>query len=108
MSKQERKTRIRNKLKQVSNRPRLSVFKSNRYFSAQLIDDQKGLTLLGAHEKKTTAKTKSERIVQLATQLAKLMKEAKVTDVYLDRGENKYHGHLKQLAEELRKAGINL
>lgn len=108
MNNNSRKTRVRNKLKLVSNRPRLSIFKSNRYLSVQLIDDQNNKSILGLHEKKMTGKTKVERVKQLAQQTAEQLKHAKQTKVYFDRGENRYHGLVASFVEELRQAGINI
>lgn len=108
MNNTARSTRVRNKLKLVSNRPRLSIFKSNRYLSVQLIDDHSNRSILGVHEKKMTGLTKLERVKQLAQQTAVQLKQVKQTKVYFDRGENRYHGLVASFVEELRQAGINI
>ncbi|MDO8471686.1 MAG: 50S ribosomal protein L18 [bacterium] len=108
MNNTARTIRVRNKLKLVSSRPRLSIFKSNRYLSVQLIDDQNNKSILGVHEKKMAGKTKIERIKQLAQQTAEQLKQAKQTKVYFDRGKNRYHGQIASFVEELRQAGINI
>lgn len=108
MDNKARTIRVRNKLKRVSNRPRLSIFKSNRYLSVQLIDDHNNRSILGVHEKKMTGQTKIERVKQLAQQTAELLKKAKQTKIYFDRGENRYHGLVAAFVEELRQAGINI
>ena len=113
LTKIERKRfRVRNKLKNVSskNRFRLSVSRSTRNISAQIIDDAKNITLISASsnkkEVKSQKKTKKELSTIVAEELAKKAKEKKITKVYFDRGIYKYHGRIKLLAEELRKNGM--
>ena len=113
LTKIERKRfRVRNKLKNVSskNRFRLSVSRSTRNISAQIIDDAKNITLISASsnkkEVKSQNKTKKELSTIVAEELAKKAKEKKITKVYFDRGVYKYHGRIKLLAEELRKNGM--
>ena len=113
LTKIERKRfRVRNKLKNVSskNRFRLSVSRSTRNISAQIIDDAKNITLISASsnkkEVKLQKKTKKELSTIVAEELAKKAKEKKITKVYFDRGIYKYHGRIKLLAEELRKNGM--
>ena len=110
-----KKFRVRNKLKKVSglNRFRLSVFRSSKNISAQIIDDNKNITLLSAssNEKdikimKKNNKTDLSKIV--AEKLAKRAQEKKITKVYFDRGVYKYHGRVKVFAEVLRKNGMKL
>ena len=104
--------RVRNKLKNVSskNRFRLSVSRSTRNISAQIIDDAKNITLISASSNKKDVKlqkkTKKELSTIVAEELAKKAKEKKITKVYFDRGIYKYHGRIKLLAEELRKNGM--
>ena len=106
-----RSERIRKKLKSVNtNRFRLSVFKSTKNISAQIIDDQKHKTLVSASsvEKSVDDKMKksdlSNRIAEL---LADRALEKKIDKVYFDRGRYKFHGRIKTFAETLRKKGIN-
>ncbi len=113
LTKIERKRfRVRNKLKNVSskNRFRLSVSRSTRNISAQIIDDSKNITLISASSNKkdvkSQKKTKKELSTIVAEELAKKAKEKKITKVYFDRGIYKYHGRIKLLAEELRKNGM--
>ena len=113
LTKIERKRfRVRNKLKNVSskNRFRLSVSRSTRNISAQIIDDAKNITLISASsnkkEVKLQKKTKKELSSIVAEELAKKAKEKKITKVYFDRGIYKYHGRIKLLADELRKNGM--
>ena len=108
-----KKFRVGNKLKKVAKagRFRLSVFRSTKNISAQIIDDIKNVTLLSASsiekdikEKKT--KNKSELSVIVAEKLAKKAQEKKISKIYFDRGIYKYHGRVKILAETLRKNGM--
>ena len=103
--------RNRKKLKSVSsNRYRISVFKSLKNISAQIIDDKEKKTLVSVSsiEKKIKAikKQKSETSVLLGEILAKRAAEKKITKVYFDRGAYKYHGRIKALADSLRKNGL--
>ena len=103
--------RIRRKLKQVSTeRFRLSVYRSSRNISAQIIDDKNHKTLVSASslEKKLIDKNKKSDVSNhIAIILAKRALEKKITKVYFDRGRYKYHGRIKSFAETLRKNGIN-
>ena len=107
-----KKFRVRNKIKKVSpiDRFRLSVRRSSRNISAQIIDDVKNVTLISASSNKkdikSQNKTKKELSSLVAEELAKKAKELKITKVYFDRGIYKYHGRVKLLAEELRKNGM--
>ena len=113
LTKIERKRfRVRNKLKKVSaiDRYRLSVSRSIKNISAQIIDDTKNITIAYASsntkEIKAQKKNKKELSTLVAEQLAKKAKELKITKVFFDRGVYKYHGRVKLLAEELRKHGM--
>ena len=113
LNKIERKRfRVRNKIKKVSSkeRYRLSVNRSSKNISAQIIDDTKNITLASASsnskEIKLQKKNKKELSSLVAEILAKKAKEIKITKVYFDRGIYKYHGRIKLLAEELRKNGM--
>ncbi len=107
-----KKFRIRNKVKKVSkkDRFRLSVNRTSKNISAQIIDDTKNITLVSASsntkEVKSQKKNKKELSALVAEQLAKKAKDMKITKVYFDRGIYKYHGRIKLLAEELRKNGM--
>jgi len=111
---QRKKFRIRNKLKKVSkkNRFRLSVSRSLKNISAQIIDDMNNVTLLSAtsndKEIRATKKTnKSELSKIVAERIAKKAQEKKITKIYFDRGVYKYHGRIKIFAETLRKNGMD-
>ena len=103
--------RIRRKLKNVNkNRFRLSVYRSSRNISAQIIDDIQNKTLVAASslKGKTTDKNKkSDMSIYIAGLLAKKALEKNITQVYFDRGRYKYHGRIKIFAETLRKKGLN-
>ena len=110
-SSKKKAQRIRRKLKHVSTeRFRLSVYRSSRNISAQIIDDKNHKTLVSASslEKKLIDKNKkSDMSNHIAIILAKRALEKKITKVYFDRGRYKYHGRIKNFAETLRKNGIN-
>ena len=107
-----RKFRIRNKLKKVSSadRLRLSITRSNKNISAQLIDDKKQSTILSAssNEKdiRSVNKNKIDISILVAEKLAKKAQEKNITSIYFDRGIYKYHGRVKVFAETLRKNGM--
>ena len=108
-----KKFRVTNKLKKVSkpDRFRLSIFRSSKNISAQIIDDSKNITLLSASSvekdiKESKTKNKSELSKIVAEKLAKKAQEKKITKIYFDRGIYKYHGRIKIFAETLRKNGM--
>ena len=111
-TKDRKKFRIRNKLKEVStnDRYRLTVSRSAKNISAQIIDEDKNITLVSASslEKdiKLQKKTKTELSTIVAELLVKKAQEKKITKVYFDRGIYKYHGRVKIFAEALRKKGM--
>ncbi len=107
-----KKFRVRNKLKKVSSndRFRLSVSRSTKNISAQIIDDVKKVTLVSASSVEKSIreqkKPKSELSTLVAEALAKKAQDKKITKVYFDRGIYKYHGRVKIFAETLRKNGM--
>ncbi|MAU16475.1 MAG: 50S ribosomal protein L18 [Muricauda sp.] len=113
LSKTERKLRIRRRIRKVSfgteARPRLSVFRSNKEIYAQLIDDDKGVTLAAAssRDKDVDSKgTKSEVANNVGKAIAEKALKLGVEAVAFDRGGNLYHGRIKSLAEGAREAGL--
>ena len=98
------------KLKTVSNRYRVSIFRSLKNMSAQIIDDKEKKTLVSASsiekEIKANKKKKSETSILLGEILAKRAVEKKITKVYFDRGAYKFHGRIKMFADSLRKNGL--
>jgi len=110
-NKTKRKLRNRKKLKKVNvSKYRISVSKSLNHMSAQIIDDKEKKTLVSASsiekevkEKKIKKIEKSSLIGEI---LAKRAKEKNISNVYFDRGANRYHGRIKEFAETLRKNGL--
>ncbi len=107
LGKKRRAIRVRAKVTGTSARPRLSVFKSNAYMFAQIIDDATGKTLVSAHTKKITASNKTEAGFALGQTLAGLAKTAGITKVVFDRGGNLYHGRIKAVADGARDGGLD-
>ena len=112
-TKERKKFRVRNNLKKVSSqeRYRLSVSRSSKNISAQIIDDNKNITILSASSKDKSIKSldkknKTELSQVVAENLAKKAMEKKITKIYFDRGLYKYHGRVKIFAETLRKNGM--
>ena len=105
----KRSQRIRKKLKKVnSERFRLTVFRSSRNISAQIVDDKNNKTLVSSTsvKKKSENKKNNDLSLDVAEILAKKALEKKITKVYFDRGGYKYHGRIKFFAEALRKKGL--
>ena len=105
--------RVSNKVKRVASnsRFRLSISRSSKNISAQIIDDSKNITLISASsvEKDVKSKTKvnkTELSKIVAEKLAKKAQEKKITKIFFDRGVYKYHGRVKIFAETLRKSGM--
>ena len=107
-----KKFRVRNKLKKYSknNRLRLTLSRSSKNISAQIIDDETNITLVSAtsNEKyfKEMKKNKSDLSTLVAEKLADKAKEKNINKIYFDRGVYKYHGRIKLFAETLRKKGM--
>ena len=114
LTKSEKRNRIRKRIRKVSfgtsERPRLSVFRSNKEIYAQIIDDTNGKTLASASSRDkelTEAKgTKSELATEVGKALAKKALAAGVESVAFDRGGYQYHGRVKSLAEGAREGGL--
>lgn len=109
---ERRKERIRYKLKTNGSRPRLVFNKTNRYLIAQLIDDEKGITLAQAStfEKdfpvQTFSRKNKECAMELGKRIAQRAKEKGITKVMLDRSGMIYHGRIASFAESARKEGL--
>ena len=106
---QKRSQRVRSKLKRVNaNRFRISIYRSARNISAQIIDDKSSKTLVSATsiKAKIDDKKKNSAAIYTANLLAKRALEKKITNVYFDRGGYKFHGRIKSLAEAIRKGGL--
>jgi len=105
-----RARRTRYHLKGTALRPRLSVFRSNAYTSAQLIDDDSGRTILSAStrpEKKSSPGKRTAAAMALGERLAAQAKDKGIVAVVFDRGSYRYHGRIRALADGLRKGGLN-
>ncbi len=101
--------RIRNKIKGTTQRPRISVFRSNTEIYCQLVDDISGHTLLAASSRdKGFSKTgnKVEQAKQVGKMLAEKAQAANISSVVFDRGGYLYHGRVKALAEGAREGGL--
>ena len=110
--KNKRLIRNRNKLKKVNiDRYRITVFKSLKNISAQIIDDKINKTIVSASsmekDLKKDKKNKTDLAILLGEILAKSASEKKISKVFFDRGGYKYHGRIKALAESLRKNGLS-
>tara|TARA_Y100000996_G_scaffold88624_1_gene62082 strand:- start:210 stop:566 length:357 start_codon:yes stop_codon:yes gene_type:complete len=106
--------RVSNKVKKVASndRFRLSISRSSKNISAQIIDDNNNITLLSASSVEKDIKTgpkknKTELSIIVAEKLAKKAQEKKITKIFFDRGVYKYHGRVKVFAETLRKNGMD-
>lgn len=108
IKKNRRQIRTRTKVRNLKKTPRVSIFRSNKYISAQVIDDSKGRTLLGVSEKdlKEKSGTKSEKAKSLGLFMAKSLKTKKISEIVFDRGSYSYHGRVKSFAQGLREGGL--
>ena len=106
----QRHKRIRENLSGTAEKPRLNVFRSNANITAQIIDDEKGVTLVSAStlekELKITNGGNVEAAKKIGEEIAKRAKKAKITEVVFDRGGYLYHGRVKALAEAARENGL--
>lgn len=100
----KRKARIRARIKGTHDRPRLAVFRSNKAFWVQVIDDEKGHTLAS----KLMEGTNKEVAKSLGIEIAKLCKKKGITKVVFDRGGYRYHGAVSELASGVREGGITI
>jgi large subunit ribosomal protein L18 len=104
----KRRRRVRAKVSGTATRPRISVFRSNRGISAQLIDDASGHTMAAVHwyEPDLQSLAKPERTERAGALLAERAKAAGISEAVFDRGGYRYHGHVRALADAIRQAGI--
>ncbi len=112
---EKRKRRVRAKLHGSALRPRLTVHKSNKYVYLQAINDETGLTLASANDvaiRKAVTKgkelTKTVAAVQATQAMLESLKKAKIKALVFDRGQYKYHGRVKAVAQALRDGGIEV
>ena len=107
----DRQKRVRYKMRKISNRKRLTVFRSNNHIYAQLIDDMNGLTLASSSsiekEIKEQKLSRKETAELIGKNIAKKIISKGIDKVAFDRGKYKYHGLIKILAEAARVEGLN-
>ena len=107
MDKVYRAKRTRAKIHGTAERPRLSVHFSNQHITAQIIDDDKGITLAYATTVGTKmTESKVEKATEIGTEIAKKAKSAKISKVVFDRGSKLYAGRMSALADAARKEGL--
>lgn len=105
-----RKNRVRRKVRRIKDRFRLTVFRSNKHIYAQIINDQESKTLVSASTLSKDIKLDKTSDTQAAVEVGKLIaqkaKDAKIKKVTFDRGSYLYHGRVKALADAAREAGL--
>jgi large subunit ribosomal protein L18 len=106
----DKKIRLKNKIRArifgTSEKPRLSVFRSNNYMYAQIINDEKGATLASASDSKLNKGTKTERAKIVGAEVAKLALGKGIKSCVFDRNGFKYTGRVKSLADAARESGL--
>ena len=110
-ARRRRHFRVRKKVKGTPARPRLAVFRSNRYISAQLIDDVDGRTLAAASSQEASLRDRTltvETAAEVGRIIAGRAKEVGIEAVVFDRGGYRYHGRVKALADAAREEGLTL
>lgn len=111
-NREKRKLRVRKKVFGTSKRPRLSVFRSNKYCYGQIIDDKQGVTLVGLTLKEVkdmhNKSTKQEAAFKAGKLLAEKALNNKIKSVVFDRAGYKYHGRVKKLVDGAREGGLQL
>jgi large subunit ribosomal protein L18 len=106
----KRRRRVRAKIAGTATRPRISVFRSNKGLSAQLIDDSSGRTLAAVNwfEPELRSLAKPERTKRAGEALAERAKAAGISEAVFDRGGYRFHGHVRAFAEAIRETGITV
>lgn len=104
---QKRRYKVRNRIYRTSDRPRLSVFRSNKHIYAQIIDDNEGKVLAHANDYNIEEKNSVKRAELVGEELGKVALANKVNKVVFDRGGRKYHGRIKAVADGARKSGLS-
>ncbi|HZJ47865.1 MAG TPA: 50S ribosomal protein L18 [Acidimicrobiia bacterium] len=108
-ARRRRHFRVRKKVHGTATRPRLAVFRSNRYIYAQVINDDQGITVASASSRESNL-AKKTLTVETATEVGKLVgsraKDAGIEEIVFDRGGFAYHGRVKALADGARTAGL--
>ena len=101
------KKKIRTKISGTPECPRLSVFRSNNYMYAQIIDDTKNVTIVSSSDMKTKTGTKTDRAKAVGAEVAKSAIAKGIKSCVFDRNGFKYTGRVKALADSAREAGLN-
>ena len=104
----KRKKRVRSNIFGTAEKPRVSIFKSNKYVSAQAINDVEGVTLAAVSSKAMGLNVNKENAIKVAAQLAENLKAAGIEKVVYDRNGYLYHGVVAAFADALRENGIKL
>lgn len=99
---------MRAKVRGDLKRPRVSIFRSNRYVYAQLINDETGQTLLSFSDAAMRGKQKTDRAFQAGRELGRMAKEKHITAAVFDRGGYLYHGRVKAFADGMREGGVRI
>lgn len=116
LSKIERRQKIKRRIRKnafgTAEKPRMSVYRSNKQISVQIIDDVQARTLVSATSKhkdiEGTKATKSEKAAMVGKMIAKVAKDAGINEVIFDRNGYLYHGKVKALADGAREGGLKL
>lgn len=107
-----RHLRVRKRINGTAARPRLVVFRSSKHIYAQLVDDERGVTLVGAADStegiQVEGKGKTAKSFALGRLIAARAKDKGIVKVVFDRGGYQYHGRVKAVAEGARKGGLEL
>ena len=106
-SRTTRHRRIRARLTGSAEKPRASVFRSNRSLVVQLVDDAAGKTLVAVYGQSKAGQTKTDQAVAIGKELAQKAKAAGITRIVFDRGGYKYHGRVAALATAMRESGLD-
>lgn len=105
---QNRLGRIRANLHGTTERPRVSVARTNKHLQIQVVNDDTGATLAGGLDQGLAGATKTERAISLARQIAAQLKKSGIKQVVFDRGAYRYHGRVKAVADTLREEGMQV
>lgn len=109
MARERRHNRVRSKIHGTEETPRLSVFRSNKINYAQLINDDKGVTLVSASDrelKKADKMTKKDKAKEVGKLIAKKALDKKISTIVFDRGGYKYQGRIEEIASGAREGGL--
>ncbi|HLC87645.1 MAG TPA: 50S ribosomal protein L18 [Patescibacteria group bacterium] len=98
--------RVRKNIFGTAEKPRVAVFKSGQHIYAQIIDDNKSITIVAESDLKIKGGTKTEKATKVGETLAQKAVKAKITKIIFDRGGFSYHGRVAAVAEGLRKGGL--